>query len=297
MVHEHINRKFPQEYLSRTFAIAIVGNGIAAILAGVVASIASIHFGYVAPFMVSLVLLVISSIIVGFSWTENYGDSEMVLKQIFSGAVDALRKDVRVALLGTIQSLFESSMYVFVFMWTPILNSAFSEYEDSSLGLHGVTFASFMVMIMIGGSLFSFLERKWTVEQIYLGTLAISTLLFVVIAVVNIGIVLFLSFMSFEICCGIHFTCIGTLRGKYIPEESRAAVMNLFRVPLNVLVCCVLYYVEAFSNQTVFLICGVWLGISTYSQYMLSKITNTPPVKFDIETKNSNETDEKIRIH
>jgi len=273
MVYEHTNRKFSPESLSRTFSIAIVlGNGVAAILAGVVASIVSTQYGYTAPFMVSLLLLVTSSIAVSILWNENYGDSEMDVKQVFSGGIAAIRKDIRVALLGTIQSLFEGSMYVFVFMWTPMLSKTFPEYDDATLGLHGLTFASFMVMIMLGGSLFRFLERKWNVEQIYLGTLMLSASLFFLVATVDIGMVIFFAFMVFEICCGIHFTCIGTLRGKYIPEESRAAIMNLFRVPLNLLVCLLLRFVDKFSEQAVFGICFVWLAVASYSQSQLTKL-------------------------
>jgi hypothetical protein len=49
-----------------------------------------------------------------------------------------------------------------------------------------------------------------------------------------------LAFLIFEVCCGIYFPCFGTLRGMYIPEDRRAAVMNFFRVPLNALVVIVL---------------------------------------------------------
>ena len=48
------------------------------------------------------------------------------------------------------------------------------------------------------------------------------------------------AFMLFEMCCGCYFPCMGTLRGKFIAEETRSAVMNFFRVPLNLLVVVVL---------------------------------------------------------
>jgi hypothetical protein len=31
--------------------------------------------------------------------------------------------DIRIPLLGTVQSLFEGAMYTFVFMWTPALKA------------------------------------------------------------------------------------------------------------------------------------------------------------------------------
>jgi len=35
---------------------------------------------------------------------------------------------------------------------------------------------------------------------------------------------------------GLYFPMMGTLKGLIVPEESRAAVYNLYRVPLNVIV-------------------------------------------------------------
>ena len=56
----------------------------------------------------------------------------------------------------------------------------------------------------------------------------------------------FLSFVAFELICGMHWPLSGTLRSKYIPEESRSAVMNLMRVPLNLIVVVVLFKVYNF---------------------------------------------------
>jgi len=272
MVYEHNQRGFASPLLSKTFSLAVFGNGIAAILAGVVASFVVVRWGFVAPFMVSLVFLVASSIYVSYAWGENYGNSEMQLTKVFSGALDAL-KDRRILLLGTIQSLFEASMYIFVFLWTPMLEEAFSEMKVyEKLGLHGLIFATFMVCIMVGSSVFRLLDGKLTVETIYTYTLALSGALFLSIALLNQQYITFFGFLIFEMCCGIHFVCIGTLRSRYIPEESRSGVMNLFRVPLNILVVAILNYINNFSHSTIFLTCGVWLLISTWCLVLMARI-------------------------
>ncbi|CAI9259232.1 unnamed protein product [Lactuca saligna] len=54
-----------------------------------------------------------------------------------------------IALLGAIQSLFEGSMYTFVFLWTPALSP---NGEDIP---HGFIFATFMLSSMLGSSLAS----------------------------------------------------------------------------------------------------------------------------------------------
>nr|KAJ0217486.1 hypothetical protein LSAT_V11C300120900 [Lactuca sativa] len=60
-------------------------------------------------------------------------------------------KDEKIALLGAIQSLFEGSMYTFVFLWTPALSL---NGEDIP---HGFIFATFMLSSMLGSYLASWL--------------------------------------------------------------------------------------------------------------------------------------------
>lgn len=60
-----------------------------------------------------------------------------------------LSSDEKIALLGAIQSLFEGSMYTFVFLWTPALSPNDEEIP------HGFIFATFMLASMLGSSLAS----------------------------------------------------------------------------------------------------------------------------------------------
>ena len=43
----------------------------------------------------------------------------------------------------------------------------------------------------------------------------------------------------FELCVGIYFPTMGTMKSKYVPEIQRSTIYSLFRIPLNlfVLVC------------------------------------------------------------
>jgi predicted MFS family arabinose efflux permease len=62
--------------------------------------------------------------------------------------------DEKIALLGAIQSLFEGSMYTFVFLWTPALSP---NEEDIP---HGFIFATFMLASMLGSSFASRLMAR-----------------------------------------------------------------------------------------------------------------------------------------
>ena len=73
------------------------------------------------------------------------------------------RTDEKIALLGAIQSLFEGSMYTFVFLWTPALSPNDEEIP------HGFIFAIFMLSSMIGSSLASrFMARSSLRVEVYM---------------------------------------------------------------------------------------------------------------------------------
>jgi len=262
MVNEHNKRGFDSSWLSNTFGLLTLGNGIIAIVAGFIASSISSTYGYVSPFMLAMIILILATIVILFQWTENYGDKETTFGNLFGNAFTSIKNDPKIGVLGLIQSLFEASMYVFVFMWTPVLEETISEVKDATLGLHGLIFSIYMICLMLGSSLFSILIRTLEPERLLLYTLMIACTNFIIIGTfIKQGYLVFTCFLIFEISVGLYFPTIGTLRSKYIPEESRSAVMNLFRVPLNLLVVGILKWVNLFRNEFVFFVCGLWMFI------------------------------------
>ena len=71
--------------------------------------------------------------------------------------------DVSIFATGTIQYCFESAMYTFVFLWSPVLEKAAG---DGIVLPFGVIFSSFMVCIMIGSILFKIMMRYEISEEI-----------------------------------------------------------------------------------------------------------------------------------
>lgn len=55
--------KFDEGWLSHTYAIATALNGVVAVVSGVLASFLADSFGFVSPFMLSLVLLVVGTLL------------------------------------------------------------------------------------------------------------------------------------------------------------------------------------------------------------------------------------------
>merc|ERR1719203_730090 len=50
----------------------------------------------------------------------------------------------------------------------------------------------------------------------------------------------FFAFMLFEFCVGVYFPSVGVLKSDIVPEQVRGTMYNLYRVPLNAIVVCLL---------------------------------------------------------
>jgi MFS transporter, MFS domain-containing protein family, molybdate-anion transporter len=264
MVHEHKRRGFPEAWLSETFASATSGNGIVAIVSGVAAGIAVDRFGPVAPFDMSMICLIIGTLIVQVTWGENFGNSEINMRETMSAAWETVKADKHVRMLGIVQSAFEGAMFVFVFMWTPALEST----TDEPI-LHGWIFASMMVCVLIGSTLFDLLSNVYKVPVVNfapyimaLGGVSLAT----AAMIPNCSIRLF-CFFAFELAVGMFWPAICTLRGEFVPAHVRSTVMNFFRIPLNMIVIAVLYNIGSLPQTYVFGFCVVCLTYATYTQW------------------------------
>lgn len=285
LVAEHNKRGFEQQWLSITFSKAIfLGNGLVAIVAGLFGNLLvdTLALGPVAPFDAASCFLAIGMAIILSSWTENYGDpseNKDLLTQFRSAAV-AIASDEKIALLGAIQSLFEGSMYTFVFLWTPALSP---NGEDIP---HGFIFATFMLASMLGSSLASRLMTQTSprVESYMQIVFAISSASLLIPILTNFlvtpsnvrggsitfaGCTQLLGFCVFEACVGIFWPSIMKMRSQYIPEEARSTIMNFFRIPLNIFVCIVLYNVDAFPITVMFGMCSIFLLVASFLQRRL----------------------------
>jgi len=271
MIFEHTKRGFATDWLSNTFAAATLGNGIVAVGSGLLADLVANLKGFVAPFMVALVLLMGTLAFISGTWDENYGDSHVSLQDTFINPLNVLLTNKKIAVLGLVQSLFEASMYTFVFMWTPAILAGSPANTQLPFG---IIFASFMVCVMVGSAIFSLLIQRMTPEAICRIILIGSAVSMAVPVFVSSPFLLLLSFFVFEVCCGMWWPTIGTLRGQYIPESTRAALMNFFRVPLNLLVVMLLLQVGTLRTETVFLVATIWLLFASILQFVFTQMPN-----------------------
>lgn len=61
------------------------------------------------------------------------------------------------------------------------------------------------------------------------------------------GIIQLVAFCFFEVLIGMFWPSMMTLRAKYVPEQQRSTIINVFRIPLNLFVCLILWKVSGRS--------------------------------------------------
>ena len=290
MVCEHKRQGFDEALIGDTFSYATFGNGLVAVIAGLVANSAAESSGYVAPFVVAILPLGIVAFVISCSWSENYGNQQSKMLSSLSKGFELIKNDTRIAALGLGQSLFEGAMYTFVFMWTPALKSpeeilieeaGIKTNENSSTSDYlGLIFAVFMICVMIGSSLFKMYSTKK--EYIYKMPLYMHFVAFLSMAGVTVLMdkkpVVYLCFLIFEGCVGVFYPSYGVIKSEKVPEEIRSAVMNIFRIPLNFFVVILLLKIKYLSSEVVFSICTITHALAFFCYfyfYITSKISST----------------------
>jgi MFS transporter, MFS domain-containing protein family, molybdate-anion transporter len=229
--------------------------------------------GYLNPFDISLGALILSGVFALMLWDENYGESQESAAgetahksgKWYDGLKNAYITTTRstdIFLCGVISSLFEGSMYIFVFMWTPALQAGDS--EDPPFGL---IFSTFMVCCMAGSSLFSIQSEKHKTEEIAVAVMGFSAASMAMIALSPSKTIKFIGMNFFEMAVGMYFPTMGTLKGCIVPEDKRAAIYNLFRIPLNFIVLFSL--LTALTPTQSFLLNATMLGVGTF---LMSKL-------------------------
>lgn len=248
MVSEHHRLNFPKKMLDDTFAKATLCNSGSAIVAGLIAQLCADKYGYLAPFMVAISPLTTGFILCWRFWEQDATHQTKNLIVAFQEGLDSMNNNLWI--LGIAQSLFLGAMYTFVYLWTPAMDATSDNVP------YGLVFAIFMVMISIGSAIFKQVSHH--TENIPYWIFSISAVLMALITT-NIGnrTVTFVSFVLFELMCGLMFPTFGSLRATYIPNEHRTTVMNIYRIPLNVFVVITLLNKKNMTLQVAFGVCFV----------------------------------------
>lgn len=276
LVSESQKHNFSGEQLGDTFSIAYFGSSIMAIVAGQLGEVAAnlapltdlgggmYYGGYITPFDLANCFLVLCGILISSSWSENYGEGSGGSAG-FQEAFSEIMNNKQVLLCGLIASSFESSMFIFVFNWTPCLME-----EGEPTPPFGHIFSCFMILCMLGSRVFAFLSAGiLSVEQICLLTMGLSAAAHITIVITSDVTVRFIAFLIFEFAVGLYFPSIGALKGDIVPEDKRSTIYNLYRLPLNIVVLMPLLL--NFSISITFIVTTSILGLAITSAFLLGQ--------------------------
>lgn len=100
----------------------------------------------------------------------------------------------------------------------------------------GLIFSTFMVCSMAGSSLFSIFNDYFPLEHQALFVLVLAAASMVMLLVTTDQQGQYIAMNLFEFTIGMYFPVIGCLKSDIVPESQRAAIYNLYRIPLNLIV-------------------------------------------------------------
>eukprot|EP00434_Breviolum_minutum_P037810 symbB.v1.2.033527.t1/scaffold4171.1/size43550/2 len=332
LVSEHTARGFHGDQLSASFSIAFFGNSLVAIMAGALGQYAadlveltqlsgSIHYGgYTSPFVTANFFLILCMSLLTSTWSENFGQSSKAREPVrpvggrvlcpgcqdpdnkndgLMGAAQLVLAQPLIGLCGIVCCLFESSMFIFVFNWTPVLKEemphlavgqrhpeiAFTRgfwvgrvlfcQEGEPDPPFGHIFMGFMIMCMLGSRCFSLAGHHFSNERIGLYTLIVAAACHASILLTDSVSLRLLAFFIFEMAVGLYFPMMGTMKGQIVPESKRATIYNLYRLPLNVIV--VLTLTMKLGASTSFFITSVMLAAAACAQARIIKMGGARP--------------------
>lgn len=197
-------------------------------------------------------------------------------------AIEVVKSDPKIILVGAVQSLFEAAMYIFVLQWPPAMRAVITKAFDSSASVpYGSIFSCFMACCLIGSTLFGRLvnskaKNALTQEQTTSWMLTVAALAMTSATFFQNSLTgLVAAFFVFEACVGMYFPSIGLLRSKYVPDSHRSVIMNLFGIPLNVLVVTVFLSIHRLGLQGALAISSGALALAAVCMFRLRAMTSS----------------------
>ena len=276
--------------LGETFGWAYAGDAIVAILAGVMAGQVAGPRGPTGPFELSTLFLGLGGLLTALLWNENKAEPPRAggmpdQRPTIADAIQVVLKDPKILLLGGVQSLFEAAMYIMVLQWPPAMTAAFGAATP-----YGTIFSCFMASCLLGSTLFGQLTKlgvrteRFAAAMLSVATASMTAATWTLHSAArrqgttaSLGgtglATLVASFFAFEACVGMYFPSIGTLRSRYVPDSHRSVIMNLFGIPLNVLVVSVFLSISKLGLTGALSVSSAALGVATLCMVGLTRLS------------------------
>jgi len=123
-----------------------------------------------------------------------------------------------------------------------------------------------MVGCILGSTLYGIFIARGTTPEVLGFYNFLAAIVTMVTSTLPNFYIRFFSFVTFEICVGWFWANAMSMRGKYIPGELRTTIMNLFRVPLNIMVVAMLLDLDHMSVERVLLCSSSCIALAACCQ-------------------------------
>lgn len=162
-------------------------------------------------------------------------------------------KSKNIMIIGIAQTFFECSMYIFVLLYIPAIENATNGGDLP----FGYLFSTMMVAVMVGSMTFQLFEQQaktgprfcmqFTEDRLLTMALGLASCAFMLMAYHGntSTTTLLMAYHMFEFTTGLYYPSISSLKAEAIPEETRAAVMTLLRIPMNLSVGFIMWHVSS----------------------------------------------------
>jgi len=154
-----------------------------------------------------------------------------------------------------VSCFFEGSLFLFIFFKFPALklshklsgadNGTFSQSGIQAFVNFppdlpfGLIFAILMCSMMLGSMLYNNITNTsstFPAKRVLMGTLVVASACFFIPGHFRDERLTLWCFCVFELCCGIYYPVMASIKGKLIDDSSRASVYTVLRIPLNAFV-------------------------------------------------------------
>ncbi|VDD92512.1 unnamed protein product [Enterobius vermicularis] len=299
--HEHVlSFDFPKEWMASSVAVLSTSAGFLSVLAGLIAEFAeSISSITAFPFFFSIVFQLAGGLYIMRIWPENRLEPEhrvsmkqqftrslsifKVQKLVFSFSFEfevefLLQRKPAVLVLCVIHTLFESTMLIFIFVWTPLFIHTRTLFIERLS--YGGIYASFMAFALLGSVTFRRFHKFISPTQALLGSsfIALNSLGLTVMIIPakvtywNLSLYqrLLILCCLFEFAVGVYLPAMSKLQAELLPAEHRHALLAFLRIPLTLISCFGMLFLHSHSTDWQIVVMGcILLSLCTLSSLLL----------------------------
>jgi len=305
LVSEHNSVGASSSALSHAFSLESALSSVTAIVAGILCSVlvdqnGGLGLGPKAPFVTAALILVPCAVCVLRTMhpkaaSYSSANSSEGIKALLHQAWSFLSQSKNARLVCATQAFFESAMYIFVVLWTPVIRGQCKSSEDY-LSTIGWIFSAFMAAMTTGSQVYAYFTSKHTrLLTISSVGFAVATISLFVPTLFELGHIecakaevsshfIFFSFVLFESVCGLYYPVINDLKARFFPSEFRTGLMSISRVGQNIIITSVLLSSDMISNAFMLFIASMTLLAATIVQQLFSENHDAPMQQLSSES-------------